>query len=140
MQLKTSGRSDCPVATLSAFHVAPPSVVLNAPAALMPMFILFGSSASIAIECRPRPPAPGFHFGREGCSSRLRIHCHVSPRSSLLNSAAGSTPAQTTFGVFAWPGSMFQVWPRSRLYSTREPPQVELIAAYIEPSRGSYEA
>src|ERR687885_208039 len=34
---------------------------------------------------------------------------HVMPRSLLLNRPAGATPAHTTFGVFACPGSMCHV-------------------------------
>src|SRR2546423_1023850 len=84
----------------------------------------------------------------------------VSPRSSLLKRAAGSVPAQTTFGVLECPGSMcqvlekvrsapsgkagffvvFHVLPMSRLTSMRDPPHVWLTAANMDPSRGSYAA
>ena len=65
MQVKTSGRSLWLVA-LSCSQVLPPSVVLYAPPALTPMFILLGSFASIAIEWSPRPPKPGVHLARDG--------------------------------------------------------------------------
>src|SRR5438445_10672171 len=126
----------------------------------MPTIIFFGSFASIAIEWSPMPPKPGTHFARDGWSSRLFTIDHVSPRSSLLKSAAGSVPAQTTFGVFSCPGSMCQVFekvrsvpsgkagffvvfhvlPMSRLTSMRDPPHVWFTAANIDPSRGSYAA
>ena len=108
MHMKTSGRSP-PLTALSCAHVAPPSVVVYTPPTLIPTCIFFGSFASIAIECSPIPPKPGTHFAREGWSSRLFTIDHVSPRSSLLKSAAGSVPAHTTFGVCGCPGSMCQV-------------------------------
>src|SRR5437762_8910354 len=106
------------------------------------------------------PPKPGTHFARDGWSSRLLTIDQVSPRSSLLKSAAGSVPAQTTFGVLECPGSMcqvlekvrsapsgkagffvvFHVLPISRLTSMRDPPHGWLTAANIDPSRGSYAA
>src|SRR5438552_3064544 len=76
----------------------------------MPTCIFFGSFASIAIEWRPIPPKLGTHFAREGWSSRLFTIVQVSPRSSLLKSAAGTVPAHTTCGVFSCPGSLCQVY------------------------------
>src|SRR2546425_791331 len=88
MHVKTSGRSP-PLTALSCAHVAPPSVLVYTPPTLIPTCILFGSFASIAIECRPMPPNPGTHFARDGWSSRLCTMDQLSPRSSLLKSAAG---------------------------------------------------
>src|SRR2546426_5429284 len=123
------------------------------------MAMRLGSSASTAMEWSAVSPAPpGDHWSLVGWSMRDSTGSQLMPRSVLLNSPAGATPAQTTFGVFAWPGSMCQVrrkvlrWPSgnagllatvhvfpwSRLICTFGPPQVLLQAAYIDsPSRWS---
>src|SRR6185437_10197527 len=50
--------------------------------------------------CRPIPPAPGDHLGPVPCPRRFASSCQLSPPSVDLNSAASSTPAYTTSGLF----------------------------------------
>ena len=61
----------------------------------MPIASRSGSPGQVAIECRHRPPAPGCHFGRLGCSHSPRLRLKVAPPSRLSNSTPGSPPAYT---------------------------------------------
>src|SRR2546426_6487502 len=88
-------------------HEAPPSSVIQTPAADTPIAKRCGSPGHGQIECKASPPNPGcqspairsFHSG----SFKLQD----APPSELTNNAAGATPAYNT--PSASPGVMTQI-------------------------------
>src|ERR1700676_4972792 len=83
---------------LMGSHVAPLSLLRNAPAAEMAMNIRLASLGSRRMVCRHNPPAPGCQRGPEPWPRSPESSCQVCPASVERNNAASSTPAYTVSG------------------------------------------
>ena len=78
---------------------APPSSVIQTPAALTPTASREGSPGQGQIEWRASPPAPGCQSPARRSFHNGSFSAQVAPSSRLSNNAACATPAQSCPGV-----------------------------------------